>query len=345
MVKEDDLWPFKQNAAWHLPNLNHMNKLLPPSGQQKSLPFHMNPRPFSPNAAFPGFSVSALPGLKAGQANANLGLSHCMPSLLESTLPHGLGIKTALNDATGSIQKRFLIFDQSGSQTRMFFSPFVSSPHTPFVAPVEPARSSHLCDENQATKAEKISPAKGIIQDTSGENHIIGEGSEMHEDTEEIDALLYSDDDDDDDYDDEDDDEVTSTDHSPFAIRFEKEREITEQVACSGDPIKRQRLVDGGYKKSSLEDATSLLKLDSSCKYDSDAQSSCANGRIGLKKNVGSVLGIKRSRKDKINETLRILESIIPGSKSKDPLLVIDEAIDYLKSLKLKVKALGLSHP
>lgn len=343
MVKEDDLWPFKQNAAWHLPNLNCMNKLLPPYGQQNSLPFHMNPRPFSPNAAFPGFSVSAWPGLKTGQANANPGLSQCMPSLQESTLPHELGIKTAPNDATGSIQKRFLIFDQSGSQTRMFFSPFVLSPCTPFVAPVELARSSHLCDKKQATEVEKISPAEGIIQDTSGENHIIGEGSEMHEDTQEIDALLYSDDDDDD-YDDEDD-EVTSTDHSPFTIKFEKEGEITEQVACSGDTIKRQRLVDGRYKKSSLEDATSLLKLDSSCKYDSDAESSCANGRIGSKKNVGSVLGIKRSRKDKINETLRILESIMPGSKSKDPLLVIDEAIDYLKSLKLKVKALGLSHP
>ena len=49
-------------------------------------------------------------------------------------------------------------------------------------------------------------------------------------------------------------------------------------------------------------------------------------------------------KRDRVRQTLRILESIIPGAEGKDPLLVIDEAIDYLKILKLKAKSLGVSH-
>ncbi|KAF4368400.1 hypothetical protein F8388_019117 [Cannabis sativa] len=48
-----------------------------------------------------------------------------------------------------------------------------------------------------------------------------------------------------------------------------------------------------------------------------------------------------RSKKDKILQVLRVLESIIPGVKGKDPLLVIDEAIDYLRIAKLKAETLG----
>lgn len=56
----------------------------------------------------------------------------------------------------------------------------------------------------------------------------------------------------------------------------------------------------------------------------------------------GSLSGNQRSSKEKIRETISILESIIPDGKGKVTIVVIDEAIHYLRSLKDKAKALGL---
>ncbi|GFQ08710.1 hypothetical protein PHJA_003015000 [Phtheirospermum japonicum] len=54
----------------------------------------------------------------------------------------------------------------------------------------------------------------------------------------------------------------------------------------------------------------------------------------------------KRDKKVKIRETLKILESIIPGSKSdKDPISVIEKAIFYLESMRIEAEALGLTGP
>jgi hypothetical protein len=58
---------------------------------------------------------------------------------------------------------------------------------------------------------------------------------------------------------------------------------------------------------------------------------------------VGSILGKRSFKRDQIRDALRILQSIIPGAEGKDPLLVIDEAIDYLNSMKLKAKSLGVN--
>lgn len=334
MVKADESWLFQQHSAWHSPNLNYTSKQLPP-GQRNSFPSFMNPCTFSTNVAFPGF--------KTTQANGTHELSQNLPPLVQSSVsprnpypiesqyesPLGLGIKITPNDATASVQKRFLIFDQSGSQTRLFLSPFGCSSRNPFLAHAKPEVNPVLLDETQATVS--------FTRERSGENQVIGEESVMHEDTEEINALLYSDDDDENDDENEDgdeDDEVTSTGHSPCAIKGSHQKfeqwEITEEVASSDGSSKRQKLLDGGYEKSSLVEAKSSMKLDRSCKYNDDAASSCA---------MGSISGKKRLKKDKIEETLRIIQSIIPGSMSKDPLLIIDEAIDYLKSLKLKAQS------
>lgn len=58
---------------------------------------------------------------------------------------------------------------------------------------------------------------------------------------------------------------------------------------------------------------------------------------------MDSGLGKFSSKKDKLRETLKLLESMVPGAEGKHPMLVIDEAIDYLKSLKFKAKAMGLA--
>ncbi|WZY79716.1 hypothetical protein YC2023_026100 [Brassica napus] len=165
-----------------------------------------------------------------------------------ATTPHGGALES-------SSQKRLMILDQPGNQTRLFQCPF------PLTA--EPVKLSEL-DEHY------------------------GQESEMHEDTEEINALLYSDDEDC-----ESDDEVMSTGHSPYQQVCNKG--VSEEIDA---PCKRQKLLD-----ISQED-------------------------------TGSGLSDEQSRKDKIRTALKILESIVPGAKGNQALLLLDEAIDYLKLLK-----------
>ena len=169
----------------------------------------------------------------------------------DATTPHGGALES-------SSQKRLMILDQSGNQTRLLQCPF------PLTA--EPFKLSEEFDENY------------------------GKESEMHEDTEEINALLYSDEEDC-----ESDDEVMSTGHSPYQQVCNK-RQLEETYA----PCKRQKLLD-----ISQEDTGS-----------------------------GSGLSNEQSRKDKIRTALKILESIVPGAKGNQALLLLDEAIDYLKLLK-----------
>ncbi|CAN7046363.1 hypothetical protein IGI04_008640 [Brassica rapa subsp. trilocularis] len=167
-----------------------------------------------------------------------------------TTTPHGGALES-------SSQKRLMILDQSGNQTRLFQCPF------PLTA--EPVKLSEL-DEHY------------------------GQESEMHEDTEEINALLYSDEEDC-----ESDDEVMSTGHSPYPLEQVCNKRVSEEIDA---PSKRQKLLD-----ISQED-------------------------------TGSGLSNEQSRKDKIRTALKILESIVPGAKGNQALLLLDEAIDYLKLLK-----------
>ncbi|XP_044509284.1 transcription factor bHLH143-like [Mangifera indica] len=230
----------------------------------------------------------------------------------------------------GSSQKGFLVFDQSGNQTQLIYSsvcPFVLNPPDS-VRKLGPIYRSH---EDQAIKMDKFSPLKAILCEESDENNNSGEESEMHEDSEEINALLYSDED----SDCSDDDKVKSTDHSPLAVghvevtneKLEHIVKMAEEFAGSDCPDKRQKLFNGVFQKASQSDT--------------DTESSCANDQT-QREEVDSNLSNKQCNKDKICQTLRILQSIIPGVKGKDSLVVLDEAIDYLQSLKHKANALGV---
>ncbi|XP_047342076.1 transcription factor bHLH145-like [Impatiens glandulifera] len=131
-----------------------------------------------------------------------------------------------------------------------------------------------------------------------------------HEDTEEIDALLYS------------DDEEASTGRSPEQEQFEKGEE--EEVVSSA----------GYTKKIKLSDDSRVLKRNFD--DEDDAESSFFPS--------GSMLGQKRLRRnERIRETVSILQGLIPDGQSiKDAVMVLDEAISYLKSLKHEAKVLGL---
>ncbi|KAJ8445084.1 hypothetical protein Cgig2_029456 [Carnegiea gigantea] len=141
-----------------------------------------------------------------------------------------------------------------------------------------------------------------------------------------------------------DDDEETSTGHSPSSLTAHEKQdwfdeEDKDEVASSaGPPVKRQKLSDSGCEDPSVTNAANSVYPNGSWEYKDDAESGCAGGRP-----VGSLPGNKRLRNEKIGETVSILQTIIPGGKGKDAIMVLDEAINYLRTLKSKAEILGLS--
>lgn len=349
MVKADESWIFQQEPAQHSPSLNLTSSMLP-YGPQNTFPSCMDPCGSTATLAFPGFPISALHEVRTVQANGGHEVSPRLPSLENSSLSipnpylkefqpsfaQGLGINPTPNDFTGCTQKSFLIFDQSWNQTRMFFSPLIPSSANHFIGTTKLPFACSLFE-------------KSITQNLFDKNCVIGEGSEVREDTEEINALLFSDDEDGE-YDDDDgeDDEVTSTGQSPVSLKrsdggIEQVEENSEDFATFDSSTKRRKLLDGGYHRSLVQTALTSVKLDISCDNENDAQSCCVSPSARTQyKDIDFSLDKKQWRRDQIRETLETIARIIPGSNHKDPLLIIDEAINYLKSLKLKAKALGV---
>ncbi|CAD5331226.1 unnamed protein product [Arabidopsis thaliana] len=227
--------------------------------------------------------------------------------------------------ALKSSRKRFLVFDQSGEQTRLLQCGF-------------PLRFPSSMDAKRGNILGALHPEKGFSKDHAiqekilqHEDHENGEeDSEMHEDTEEINALLYSDDDDNDDW--ESDDEVMSTGHSPFTVEQQACNITTEELdetesTVDGPLLKRQKLLDHSYRDSSPS-------LVGTTKVKGLSDENLPESNISSKQETGSGLSDEQSRKDKIHTALRILESVVPGAKGKEALLLLDEAIDYLKLLK-----------
>ncbi|KAJ4851207.1 hypothetical protein Tsubulata_024381 [Turnera subulata] len=354
MVKAEGSWLSPPHSTWQSPNFSCMSTPLEaaPLGCLPAL----NPGScmVATNTALPGFALQSIACLKSQETNQPQRLSQCLPPHIQnlvantgpyfkenlSVFPHGLGREAAQNEVPGL--RRFVIFDQSGNETRLIYSSMYPPVLNPTVAATKPIQG-HFHHEEYAVELDQVKPK---LDEEIDESHLAGEESEMHEDTEEINALLYSDDDDYPEEEDDDDDEVTSTGHSPILVggtyeMQEQVEEITDEVASSdGHNNKRQKLLDGGYKKVSVLDTASSVKAEGHCGYGDDAESSHAFGKT-QERELSSAWVNKQFRKDKIRATLKILESIIPGAKDKDPMLVLDVAIDYLKSLKLKAKDLA----
>ncbi|CAL9208996.1 transcription factor bHLH143-like isoform X1 [Musa acuminata AAA Group] len=203
-------------------------------------------------------------------------------------------------------KKRCLVFDQIG-YGRSFFC---SSSDIPF-----PCFNS-------------MNPGFSLQGSTETNVSSRNEGVEMHEDTEEINALLYSD----------SDDEEASTGHSPVgALEMG-----SSEVASSMLPVKRRR-VDVEFDASLVDTASSQVFHcpNEPMRYrnkdeDDDTESSFVKG--GDHDQNADDRQLKRAR---IQETVGILRTIIPGGRGKDAASVLDEAIHYLKSLKLKTRSLN----
>ncbi|OAY39527.1 transcription factor bHLH143 [Manihot esculenta] len=377
MVKANSSWLFPPHCTGQSQNLNCMSTSVE-AVQPGYLPACANSGLYtlSANVMMPGVEDPSLPSLNSQQSNGYGELPHSLPPFFQNSFPaicpcpkenfpvfpNGFCGEASPNAIPGC-QQKFAIFDQSGNETRLIYSAFLTADVKPTVAAIKPVGGSCLRNGENAAKMDQINQTVLKLPEVSDENNLSGEESEMHEDTEEINALLYSDDEDDeytggdedDEYvgggggdDDDYDDEVTSTGHSPFLISSSGMRghveDITEEVAGSDGQNKRQKLLDGGCKRKSLADTASLTELAGVRGYVFDnEESSYAFGQNQVEERL-VVWGNKQLKKDKIRATLKILESIIPGAKDKDPLLVLDVAIDYLKSLKFKAKTLGVNY-
>ncbi|CAH9078374.1 unnamed protein product [Cuscuta europaea] len=228
----------------------------------------------------------------------------CFHPLLKYVSEENYPVTTDLKPETvpERSQRKFLVFDQSGDQMRLVYSP----------SPNESSPENWVQNPSTAYNQTRF-----LVDECVEENN---EESEMQEDTEELNALLYSDNDSD--Y--SEDEEVTSTGNSK-----------PEVASSDEEHTKRRKLLEASYAVPwTVESAMSENPFGCSGLED-DAESSCRNMH-------GHVSGMKRSRKEKIRETLHVLQKIIPGGKGKGAMDVIDGTICYLKGLKVEAKSLRL---
>nr|GLL18359.1 transcription factor bHLH143-like [Ipomoea trifida] len=317
----------------------------------------------STNGNFPLSSYTAPLQFKANQPNEPRNWFYGLPNFDQGSNPflksvtkekdpaasvQNLGRIGNPDAVAGCAQRKFLVFDQSGDQTRLLYSS-ANDTHAQGVLPwlqKPPSMAYNSTKDQLGSRINKASPLGRFLGDECIEDNPRGvEESEMREDTEELNALLYSDDDDDDDDDGEysEDEEEISTGHSPSTMtahdKHEWLDERIEEVGSSDEPAKRHKLIDGSYGVLCPLDNATPAKPFGCSELEDDAESSCGNTDYQF----SGVLGRKRSRKEKIRETLSLLQKIIPGGKKgKDAMDVIDGTIRYLKSLKVEAKSLRL---
>ncbi|CAI9762034.1 unnamed protein product [Fraxinus pennsylvanica] len=306
---------------------------------------------FGTSPLFPG---SGMQQSKASELNVSRNWLHYLPfqqtfapvpnPVSTERLPtaplESFRVKGSPDAATRTAQKKFLVFDQSGGKTTLIYSSGVETPVqcTTLSRPKPPAPYVLNEEEMRSTRARLVP----LMNDEYNENNYKHDKkSEMHEDTEELNALLFSDSD----SESSEDDEETSTGRSPPSTMTHCRAPVSVKdgdVLRSAEPTKRQKLLHAGYDVPPLMHTAGSLKTYTSSELEDDAESSCgyANGQDS--EELGTVSGKKRSRENNVLETVNILQRIVPGGKGKDAVVIIDKAIHYLRSLKAKAKVLGL---
>ncbi|WVZ25026.1 hypothetical protein V8G54_003570 [Vigna mungo] len=344
MVKADSSLPCSHHVAWHSPSLNYLS--MQPKPGSLGLPTYLN----SSTSILPhGLAAPSIRSLKTELTNEVQGYLkyHNGDTSLKE-----MHLGGALQNANPSLQKRLLIFDRSDNKTRLFYGSVPPLVQSPIVTAKKIAQSYDINREEQARiMGQKHLASYGLLKESVKDNAVIEE-SEKHEDTEEINALLYSDYDSSE-YDEDNCDEVTSTDRSPLATKRtyaiqEQCEDLKEEVASSCWPKKKMKLITGGDNRSSPRvDKTTVVQPNETCDYVSDAESKNSSGwtySVDKTKVDDSVVCDIKLKKDKIRESLRVLENLIPGTKGKEPMLVIDGTIEYLKVLMSQTGSLGVEY-
>ncbi|EER92180.1 hypothetical protein BDA96_01G373200 [Sorghum bicolor] len=189
----------------------------------------------------------------------------------------------------------------------------------------------------------------------SNETNVTDVGAEetegIHENSDEINALLDSDSD-------EGYEKLQELDRVRRQSAAENDTLSVESVGSAGaaagsaPPAKKRRL--SSCTDKSVVDTASSARPDHSIEQkllvnDCDAQSCCV-GEVESdhKFSLGEVEAAEgdspddqKRRRERIQETVAALRNIVPGGIAKDATAVLDEAICYLQYLKLKVKTLG----
>ncbi|CAL0307814.1 unnamed protein product [Lupinus luteus] len=323
------------------------------------------------NVTMPAYAPSALPHLQFGHLNEPRGWFYCLPRFRQAFTPspnltieekqpagHVKGFEGEIRaiEGSGFAKKRFLVVDQTADQTTLIYSSKFGNPIDCRASWDSKQHGSNNLNGHEPYLRRDLNRVPGpSFADKVDDNQGTDIESEMHEDTEEINALLYSDSDG---YSTEDD-EITSTGHSPITSSEHSPSTMTchgsshepysgtskEEVPSSAGSSKKRKLRDGAYDDD-IQFMDTAGSQDRNRTFDmegDDAESRCSSGNNiqGLGE-MGSSSGIKKMRKDKIQDVLSILQSMIPGGKDMGPVELIDEAIRCLKSLKHKAKALGL---
>ncbi|KAK4747496.1 hypothetical protein SAY87_014082 [Trapa incisa] len=303
-----------------------------------------------------GSPISTFPRLPHSEINQHQGWSKCLPCFRQAFAPvpnySALGEKLAISCGNSGLnsERKFLVFDQSGDQTTIMVS---SGPGTPLhcITSWTAKQSAHPNVDNEAhgdklDRRSVMEPAKpNDLDDNLGEAE---EASEMHEDTEELNALLYSDDEDESYYS-EENDEVASTGHSPSTMTTHEKldnynREDKEHIASSIWSKKRKcnwdnvEVLDDTASSSYLRGQSNHLVNDGGAEFVHAKRERSGILMMGLPSPEN-----RKIHREKIRKTVELLQEMIPGVKGKDTLVVLDEAIDYLKSLKVRARSLGLA--
>ncbi|KAG0499395.1 hypothetical protein HPP92_004086 [Vanilla planifolia] len=279
---------------WKYNNLNSGYSLWPPDVEQKQ----------------PSNSICNNPcNCFLGNALGNQGSSHHLNSAFVPHLnPQRLSPANGClgpGEPCPTTTKRFLVFDQSGDQTSLIYSS-VAIPCQFFNPPI---------------------PASNLNYERASNSHVSKDHEEMHEDTEEIDALLYSE------SEHTYDSDENSTGHSPLIL----EEEETDNPPI---PAKRRRLELPELDPSLTDTASSanLLNYHSFPGDENDTELSYVDGF--REQNFQSGEEDKYAKRERIRRTMDMLRRVIPGGECKDAVELLDEAIRYLKSLRLQAKGL-----
>ncbi|KAF8020521.1 hypothetical protein BT93_G1059 [Corymbia citriodora subsp. variegata] len=362
---EDGGFPW-QHSPWQLPNSD-----LPNCQVNLGYPGLISAQKSGGQKMFPSDQVSpldvfsGLPHPRISQSYEPQGWFYCLPRfrqalgptsdnlVLEDKLPASTFKKwrdfSMPNTGSVGVQKKFVVFDRSGDQTTLIYSSGNGVPTeclTPWTTKQLSPRSA--VNDVAGSSADHDNHFRPLSMERIHENPETDEQSEMREDTEELNALLYSDDDTD--YSDgdgsDDDDEVTSTGHSPSTMTDHERRGLSEdsneEVASSIWPIKRRKTSCGDDNQLPSLTDTATSYLNQSIGSEDDAKSSSADGKK-YAFDLASISGDKKIKRERIRETVNILQSIVPGGKEKNAIVILDETINYLKSLKRKAEALGLA--